>query len=143
MTFRTQSFVGMLFAASVALGVSTLLGERVVLRSMYEDIDAGLLNQARLAGALVSQPGTSDLDAEADAIGQLIGERVTFIARDGTVYGDSAVDRAGLATLENHATREEIVQAAHSGTGLASRTSNTTGIETRYAAVTVPNGPVA
>lgn len=144
MTFRTRTFLGVLLATSLALLVSTVLVERALPRYMREDVDLGLLNQARLAGSLLArQPDVSNPDALADDLGRLIGERVTFIAADGGVLGDSEVDQTALAGLENHATREEIVAAARSGEGMASRGSHTTGVETRYAAVAVKTGPVA
>ena len=57
MTFRTRSFVGALLASSMALAVSTILVERAFRRFMLEDVDSGLLNQARLAvcAALASE----------------------------------------------------------------------------------------
>ena len=143
-TFRTRSFVGALLAASIALGVSTMLVEQAFRRFMLEDVDAGLLNQARLASSLLShQESLPNPDQEADEVGRLIGGRVTFIDADGRVLGDSDVDLEALATVENHAAREEIVEARQSGEGLATRSSQTTGIDTRYAAVSVPTGPVA
>jgi two-component system phosphate regulon sensor histidine kinase PhoR len=142
-TFGTRTFLGIFIATLLALAVSTLLVEQVLPRYMKEDVDAGLLNQARLAASLLGEAVLGDPDARADAIGKLIGERVTFIASDGAVVGDSEVAHDHLATLENHATRDEVVAAARSGEGMASRTSATTGIETRYAAVAVSNGPVA
>ena len=48
-----------------------------------------------------------------------------------------------MRRCENHLAREEIVQARQSGEGLATRSSQTTGIDTRYAAVAVRAGPVA
>jgi len=143
-TFRTRTFLGVFLAASLALVVAIALVEQALPRFMKEDVDAGLLNQARLAASLLAhQAALDDPDERADAIGRLIGDRVTFIAPDGTVVGDSGVDRDGLAALENHSTREEVAQAARTGEGMASRTSATTGIETRYAAVAVQSGPVA
>ena len=144
MTFRTRSFVGALLASSIALGVSTILVEQAFRRFMLEDVDAGLLNQARLASALLSHQDTlPDPDQEADEVGRLIGGRVTFIDAGGVVLGDSEVDRQALPTVENHSAREEIVDARRSGEGLATRSSQTTGIETRYAAVAVRTGPIA
>jgi two-component system phosphate regulon sensor histidine kinase PhoR len=143
-TFRTRTFFSVFAAASLALVVSTLLVERSMRRHMYGDIEQGLLNQARLAAALIA--GRDDLahpDAEADRLGQLSRARVTLVARDGTVLGDSDVAAADLPALENHRSRAEVAGAMTSGQGTATRRSQTTAVDTMYAAVTVPRGPVA
>ncbi len=59
---------------------------------------------------------------EALAIGRLTDSRVTFIEKDGTVIGDSESDPR---TMNNHASREEIVAAARDGVGSAVRYSST------------------
>ncbi|MFD1886265.1 two-component system histidine kinase PnpS [Paenibacillus wenxiniae] len=59
---------------------------------------------------------------EALQIGKLTDSRVTFIEKDGTVIGDSESDPR---TMNNHASREEIVAAARDGVGSAVRYSNT------------------
>jgi two-component system phosphate regulon sensor histidine kinase PhoR len=143
-TFRTRTFVGMFAATSLALLVSTWLVERSLARTMREDIAKGLIDQARMAGELLSkQPSLVDPDAEADALGRLIQARVTFIAADGHVLGDSDVDAASLSSLENHLTREEVIAAGRAGEGTGVRRSATTGVETMYAARAVHTGPVA
>ena len=144
MTFRTRTFLTVFVASSLALVVSTVLVERSLHAYMYQDIEQGLLNQARLASALLADlTALPDPDAEADRLGQLGRARVTLIASDGTVLGDSEVARGELGTLENHATREEIVRAGQSGEGTANRRSHTTDVGTMYAAVAVARGPVA
>ncbi len=144
MTFRTRTFLAVFLASSLALAVSTILVERWVRRDLYADVEHDLLNQARLAGALLSHRETlADPDGEADALGRLTAARVTFVAADGRVVGDSAVDASDLPGLENHAAREEIVEAGRSGEGSAVRRSRTTEVETMYAAVAVQDGPVA
>ena len=144
MTFRTRTFLGVFLSTSIAFGVATLLTERSVRTSMSADIRAGLLVQARLVGSLLArQAPAGDLDEAADAIGSLVGERVTFIASDGRVLGDSDIDRTAIATVENHATREEVRAALQAGEGTAVRLSQTTSVETIYAAVAVSAGPVA
>ena len=65
------------------------------------------------------------------------GERVTFIAADGTVLGDSDTD---AAAMENHLGREEIREAEAAGIGFARRHSETTGMDFLYAAVPVEEG---
>jgi two-component system phosphate regulon sensor histidine kinase PhoR len=143
-TFRTRTFVGASVAALVALGLSTLLVERALRRFADEDVDRSLLVQARLAASLLSmQQSLPDPDREADAIGKLVGERVTFIDAAGRVLGDSEVDGSALDVGESHAAGEEVIGAARSGEGLGSGWSATTGVETRYAAVAVRAGPVA
>jgi two-component system, OmpR family, phosphate regulon sensor histidine kinase PhoR len=143
-TFRTRTFISVFLTSSLALGVSTLLVERAIRTSLNDDVQRGLLNQARLASALLAaRPTLPDLDEEADTLGRLVGARITFIAADGRVLGDSEVERDVLGTLENHATREEILQAAGVGEGTFIRHSHTTGVTTMYAAVKVREGPVA
>src|SRR5690349_16335232 len=87
-----------------------------------------MTDEARLIADLISAaPGLerSALDAEADRLGQHSSSRVTFIAEDGTVVGDSTQTPEQLATLENHATRPEIIAARTSGIGESSRHSTT------------------
>jgi two-component system phosphate regulon sensor histidine kinase PhoR len=143
-TFRTRTFVAVFLSASLAVGVSTWLFESSLRSYLRTDIERTLLGQARLSAALLAHSGPlNDPDAEADEIGRRIGTRVTFIADDGRVLGDSEVDATALATLENHAAREEVIKARESGEGLAVRRSHTTSIETLYAAVAVRNSQVA
>lgn len=144
MTFRTRTFLGVFIATSLALGVSTILVERSLRTHLQADIEQGLLSQARLTAAMLADRGQlADPDAEADALGRAAGGRVTFIAADGRVLGDSEVNAAELPALENHATREEIQEAAQSGQGKAVRHSHTTAVDTLYVAVRTNSSPVA
>ncbi|MEO8070573.1 MAG: histidine kinase dimerization/phospho-acceptor domain-containing protein, partial [Acidobacteriota bacterium] len=144
MTFRTRTFLGLLFVAAFALAVATLLMEQTLREYLERDARLGLLHQARLAASLLRRQLTlPDPDVEADTIGRLIDARVTFIARDGTVLGDSEVRREDLSSLENHLSREEVIVAARTGEGASTRRSRTTDVDTTYAAVAVESGPVA
>src|SRR5205085_105176 len=67
----------------------------------------------------------------------------TFIAADGHVLGDSEVAREALAGLENHGSREEVVEARQQGQGSSRRRSATTGVDTEYSAVAVRDSDVA
>src|SRR5687768_6550453 len=128
MTFRTRSFITALGTAAVTLIVAVVLGSWNVRRTVGERIERGLVNEARLAAETLShrQPATSaELDAEADALGRIVSARVTFIAPDGRVVGDSGVSTDALLTLENHGDRPEIQQARLSGLGVARRYSAT------------------
>lgn len=68
---------------------------------------------------------------------ELADARVTFIARDGTVIGDSESDPS---RMDNHALREELVQAEREGTGMTVRYSNTLGENMIYVARPVKQG---
>jgi two-component system phosphate regulon sensor histidine kinase PhoR len=143
-TFRARTFLGMLLAASIALAVATILVSIELRRSMDADIFDSLKSQARLAAALLAgRQDIGDPDGEADALGRLIQARVTFIAADGRVLGDSDVSADALPGLENHRTREEVIEAARSGEGTGRRTSATTRVDTEYVAVAVRDSTVA
>jgi two-component system, OmpR family, phosphate regulon sensor histidine kinase PhoR len=141
-TFRTRLFLTSLAATTVALLVATVLVSYSVRRAMDARIEQSLVNEARLAAETLShrQAATpEELDAEADAIGRLVTARVTFVARDGTVVGDSELNTQELRTLENHGGRPEIVQSRREGLGIARRHSTTLGTEMLYVAVPVSN----
>jgi two-component system phosphate regulon sensor histidine kinase PhoR len=145
-TFRTRSFLGIFLASAVALGVSTLLVEQSLRRFQYDDMRQSLLSQARLAAHLLAtQPSWPDddaIDAAADEIGALLQVRVTLLAADGRVLGESELDGSALRSVENHAHRLEVEEALRSGEGTATRSSTTTNVETMYAAVGLEQGPV-
>lgn len=63
------------------------------------------------------------------------GIRVTIIAADGTVTGDSQVD---YTTMENHADREELQNVGSQKVTI--RTSSTLGKKMMYAAIRTPDG---
>ena len=144
MTFRTRTFLAAFAATSLALLVSTLLVEQSMRAFLRRDIEDTLTSEARLTAELLAHRGPlADADAEADALGRAIGARVTLIAADGTVLGDSEVAAADLPALENHATRDEVVKALREGVGTAVRHSHTTTVDTEYVAVAVRDSPVA
>jgi two-component system phosphate regulon sensor histidine kinase PhoR len=80
------------------------------------------------------QPTNTDLDALAKKLGNQTGTRITIIAIDGTVLGDSNEDPANM---ENHATRPEVMDALRLGTGESTRYSTTLGREMMYLAVPI------
>jgi two-component system phosphate regulon sensor histidine kinase PhoR len=142
MTFRTRSFVTALLSAGVTLIVTVTMVSWSVRRTVSQRIERALVDETRLAAQTLShrQPATpAELDAEADALGRLISARVTFVAPDGTVVGDSEIPLADLPGLENHAGRPEIVQARQQGLGVSRRHSTTVGTDMLYVAVRVDN----
>ena len=102
------------------------------LRNQLEN-EAKITAEASLSG-FVSQEGESNLDALAKKLGVQIGTRITIIALDGTVLGDSDEDPT---TMENHATRPEVKDALASGIGESTRYSTTIGKQMMYVAVPI------
>jgi len=137
--FRTKVFIGAFAAAALSLlALATLMAWQVRERQRTA-IERHLSDEAYLAADLLSKAATLDdepgLDAEADRLGQLIAARVTFIAEDGRVVGDSTQTEAELRTLENHLTRPEVVAAREHGFGSSERYSGTVSTDMVYVAV--------
>src|SRR5207247_3133755 len=61
--------------------------------------------------------------------------RVTVIAADGTVLGDSERDPRGVREMENHAGRPEVQAALAGGVGSDVRRSRTLDVDMLYVAI--------
>ncbi len=130
----------LLLGALIVVGVLSTLIFVIVDRQMRErlraDARAFLASEARLAGELwTRQPAFPD--SVADRMGAALGRRVTLIARDGTVVGDSEFDGAALRQLQNHASRPEVAEALAGRTGAARRPSPSTREIRTYVAIPV------
>jgi two-component system phosphate regulon sensor histidine kinase PhoR len=146
-TYQTKFFLSALAAAVIALGVAGALFATTMRRQIDARIERTLVAEARLAAELLahrtSTAAPPEPDEEADRLAQLIGARVTFIAADGRVLGDSSETLDAVATMENHAQRPEVVQARETGIGKAQRYSGTLGIDMLYIAVPVRHPAIA
>jgi two-component system phosphate regulon sensor histidine kinase PhoR len=144
-TFRARLFGTSLATAALTLLVATVLVSLSLRRTLNERIEASLVNEARLAAETLSHrrpPRPAELDDEADALGTLVSARVTFIASDGTVVGDSELDGDALRDVENHGRRPEIFEASRTGVGIGRRYSTTVGVDMLYVAIPVRNPDV-
>jgi two-component system phosphate regulon sensor histidine kinase PhoR len=148
-SFQVRLFLAALSAAVLALAVAGLLFATTMRRQTDARIEATLQDQVRLAAELIARskpatvPALAELDEEADRLGQLIAARVTFIAADGRVVGDSSEPIEALATMENHAQRPEVIDAREKGLGRAQRYSATLKIDMLYIAVPVAHPAIA
>jgi two-component system, OmpR family, phosphate regulon sensor histidine kinase PhoR len=152
-SFQTKLFLAALAAALLALLVAGGLFAASMRRQTDARIERTLVAEARLAAELLSHAAPSsagtpealmaDLDSEADRLGSRLEARVTLIAPDGRVLGDSAEPLENLPTLENHATRPEVLDAKASGLGLSRRFSSTLGIDMLYVAAPVHHPSIA
>ena len=110
--------------ALVAVAASLYVYSDRAVEDLYLDtLSATVLRQAHLAGALLPWDlHGAPMDARCGAVGAAAAARVTVVAADGTVLGDSEASSAGL---ENHAGRPEVEQAMRDGEGSAVRFSAT------------------
>jgi two-component system, OmpR family, phosphate regulon sensor histidine kinase PhoR len=146
-SFQTRLFFAALSAVLIALAVAGALFATTMRRQANARIESTLIADVRLAAELIARSKPVEdlavLDEEADRIGQFIGARVTFIAADGRVLGDSSEPLDALAGMENHAERPEVIQARERGIGRAQRYSDTLKIDMLYVAVPVSHPPLA
>jgi two-component system, OmpR family, phosphate regulon sensor histidine kinase PhoR len=142
---RTKIFLAAFLVGAVAAIFTGIVLQWRIRRFAVERVEATLSAETRLAADLLRlNPGISSgqLDEEADRLGHLAGVRVTFIAPDGRVLGDSAEDGAALAAMENHARRPEVDAARRQSDVLLRRYSTTTEYDTLYAVVRIDHPTV-
>ena len=130
----------LLFIVAIA-GSLYLYMDHVLETNLVEESRANLLSQAKLARLLVmSDHMKLPPQKLAETVGSTIKERLTLIAPDGRVVGDSEVNGAKLGELQNHLDRPEVQAALASGTGIAMRYSETLRTDMLFVAMTYGSG---
>ncbi|MBF0096977.1 MAG: PAS domain-containing protein [Magnetococcales bacterium] len=128
-TVRTRCVISFLILTTIALGVVAVYLEE----TLGEWSDAHVLSELRryalTARALLEAQEEPLHNATVDALANLLGQdltvRVTIIAADGTVMGDSLLDGEDLIAMENHAQRPEVLAAWQEGFGVNKHFSTT------------------
>lgn len=120
-----------------ALGVLGIVIDRVFEARALRDLRARLVAEANAATAIITDEGVRQ--DRVQALGRSTGARFTVIRTDGVVLADSEHDPA---TMENHATRPEVVAALAGRTGSNERVSDTLGTPFLYVATPVRDGIV-
>src|SRR5581483_4682574 len=139
------SYVALIATVHLALGVylsAYLRGQQLAALEAQLDRQARLVADAAQPPLLAREAGSpgsaaggpESLDGLAKRLGREIGARITLIAADGTVLGDSDHDPA---TMDNHGTRPEVVQALRTGSGQSQRHSATLDRDLLYVAVPI------
>src|SRR3989441_4879970 len=100
-------------------------------RHQIETLGERLLAEARLAGEALPWTAGAPLDAACTQLAADLGVRLTVIAADGRVLGEST---RSSESLENHADRPEVRAALAAGRGQAVRHSATLGVRLLYTA---------
>jgi two-component system, OmpR family, phosphate regulon sensor histidine kinase PhoR len=133
------SYIALIAAVVVALtiGVGSTLRANLVDRLRVD-----MRHELLLARDLYARSRGVDADALADRLGMLSNRRVTVIAPDGRVLGDSERDGDQLARMENHLARPEVRTALAGGVGESRRVSASIGTDMLYMAVRTGDGAV-
>jgi two-component system, OmpR family, phosphate regulon sensor histidine kinase PhoR len=134
----TLPFILLVIVSMSALGLYLVNNQR---HTQIENIRSSLTDEAKLVADaaipdFLSAKQDTELDSLAKKIGADIQARVTLIATDGRVLGDSLENPA---QMENHASRPEVSAALKSGYGVSDRFSTTAGESMLYVAVAVNN----
>ncbi len=139
------AFSGLVLIVVTLFGV---LAERGLRERTVDDIERSLFQRAELARVLLAgtpfEPSYREaLGAVADRAGRAAHARVTLIAPDGRVVGDSEIPIAELSEVANHADRPEIALALRGERGRSSRWSATVKRNLLYVAIPAGSGPGA
>jgi two-component system phosphate regulon sensor histidine kinase PhoR len=131
----------------VVLILLTMLGLGIYLSNFVHqayiaDLQSKLTDEARMVGDVIKPDlelglPSPNLDTQAKHWASVLEARVTIIAPDGTVWGESHEDRSQMS---NHSDRPEVIQALANGVGNSMRFSQTLGVEMMYSAVAVEQG---
>ena len=138
MRLTNRLLAGALVVIAVHVAVMVLFVDSQLGARLHDEAVEGLAREAQVVSVHWT-PGADAL-ALAHADGRALGHRVTLIRPDGVVVGDTDFDREGLASLENHVRRPEVLAALNGETGVAIRPSPSRGNEELYVAVRTPLG---
>jgi two-component system, OmpR family, phosphate regulon sensor histidine kinase PhoR len=141
-TIRARVLLGSVLTVLVALAVVAAAVPGIATQHEIDVLGTRLASEAALASDLSRDllvvGGDSDaLDLLAKRIALAASVRVTFVATDGTVVGESDEDRR---MMENHAARPEIASALAGDEGRTVRYSSTVGRDLLYVSVPVRAG---
>ena len=110
------------------------------LRDVYEgNLEAQLLSEAKLLGEVLApmlllNESATRFDRQADRYRELLDARVTILASNGNVLGDSHEE---WSAMDNHLYRPEVQQSLREGHGTSKRHSKTLGTDMLYVAVPI------
>ncbi len=133
MSIRWKLFATYLAVVLAAVGTLGLYLNHEISRHYLDSLEQSLAAETALIGDLTAQDFARPhaLSDTARRLGRDAHLRVTFIALDGTVLGDSEHD---VRTMDNHASRLEVKEALARGKGRSLRYSRTLGVDMLYVA---------
>ncbi|HEX6814552.1 MAG TPA: ATP-binding protein [Gemmatimonadaceae bacterium] len=140
MRLARRLFAGFALVITVlAILVVVISGQRLAGELTARETEQ-LRHEAQLVAAQWAGQPSADPETLAHTAGAALGHRVTLIAPNGRVIGDSEFADDALPHLENHSTRPEVIAARATGTGVATRSSASRGDAELYVAVRAAPG---
>ncbi len=138
---RKKTFWSILVPSICTLIISTLIITGIIYSDSHKDVISEIQYQAEYLSKAVNEIDSYDEDPFIflARIGKPSRHRITLIAPDGAVLYDNF---ASPEEMGNHLDRPEIQSALSSGSGEASRSSDTIGSETYYYAVLLESGNI-
>src|SRR5690606_23283952 len=121
---RTKLTLVSLVLIGVGITAAFFFMRREIHVVLVDHMTRDLVTRAELVSYQAAQAKLGPDDAQgwdklADHLGVVARARVTLIARDGRVLGDSEVPTLDLSKLENHASRHEVATALLSRPGIS------------------------
>lgn len=141
LSFQSWILGGCLLVVVITMMPVAWLSQSFMRSQMESRMQDSLQRELFLLREVVShrfdpQRPTAHSDAVTKRLSELLpGTRITLIAADGRVLGDSSVAAAEVPDMENHRDRPEVGQALRQGSGLSIRYSATIGHDLMYAAL--------
>ena len=142
MNIRTRIFFIVLSTLSIGIICSFIVAERDLTNRLEKQILSELQKQGNLILTEVSTDPdffNKTLKNRADNYSQATNSRITFINSLGEVIADSDLEDSGLAGLDNHFNRPEVIQASQQGFGWSRRYSETLQTDMLYFAIKADN----
>lgn len=141
--YRNRLTLIMLTLIGLSMLAAGLAMVTVFKQSHIQLLEDNMVREIRLLQTMMEFPDTDSADAisyytnRSVQLEELSDARVTFILKDGKVIGDSESDPL---TMDNHANREEMLEAVKEGRGSTIRRSDTLEQDMLYVALPVKAG---
>jgi signal transduction histidine kinase len=126
-TLTRRLLLSYLAVVAVTSGVLIIAADRQLRSRLEHEATLELEREARYFAAAASAVSPARLDTLVHELGRVTGRRLTIVDRSGNVIADSDFPPGQLTSLENHASRPEIVAAYAGRTGIDLRVSTSTG----------------
>ncbi|MDR2505537.1 MAG: PAS domain-containing protein [Oscillospiraceae bacterium] len=132
---KRRIFAVSFILAALAVAVTSVLITLAAYRNYFDVVKRGAAAELSYVGAGVSEFGA----AYFDKLDTQDGRRLTWIARDGSVTGDTEAD---APAMDNHLDRPEVKDALARGVGESTRYSDTLDAQAYYRAERLRDGSV-